>query len=73
LSTLFFDKLRNFIVFSSTGEGNFGFDRLILKQKPLRVLLGFTAMMKIENQFFTDVCYVQHGTSLAHATFLELN
>jgi len=29
------------------------------------VLLGFIAMIEIENQFFTDVCYVQHGTFLA--------
>jgi len=58
--------LRNFFVFSSIDERCFGFGFLILKQTPLKVLFGFAEMIEIENQFFTDVCYVQHGTSLAH-------
>jgi hypothetical protein len=57
------------LVFSSIAELTFGFGFLILKQTSLEVLLGFTAMIEIEKQIFTEVCYIQGGAFLARAYF----
>jgi len=42
-------KTWEFFCFSSIGEEQFGFGCLISKQTPLEVLLGFIAMIEIEN------------------------
>jgi len=53
--------LRKNFVFSSIAERRFGFGFLILKQTLSWVLFSFVAMIAVENQFFTDARYVQHG------------
>jgi len=45
-----FDELRNFLFSSSSTDGNFGFGCPILKSTTAKVLLGFIAMIEIDEE-----------------------
>lgn len=51
-SLLFGVKTEKIFAFSSTAERDFGFSRLILRQTPFRVLLGFNTVIAGENLSF---------------------